>query len=426
MIRTEQIESLLVDIKENRNIEKVLLSFNNHNSGIMSDLPYEAKNQFFDFIFMYRNNKKYIKDSDLDDIHKKIITISNKLDFITLNHLDDPKNEIRQLFDYIKNLPNINMLEFKPIGESFSQKKKKTNPQYIDRGILLYPGNMKTTSNGQGFSISEQMSQEDMFYYALYWDKIMISSSVLNVDLPCDMEFIRQGVLEKLYSLQYQEESPYRSGGRIEDFASHELWVFGDVAKRKLEAYGEDWTICHLNGEPEYMPEHSKEANTIRLRISDVLPSPQVTSESDVEKLLNFKLDRASELDALHDSMDNLIKRVYEEDLHALKEKEIKRFENAVNELDRTLIERFKIIQKSDWEVALNLDPVDIVEKTTAIGAAIYADHTLSPYPIFTGITGLLSMLSFSKKYGMTFNRYARNDIKLEYISAAKSKKIIP
>lgn len=296
----------------------------------------------------------------------------------------------------------------------------------ITRGIITHPCNVEIRDNGNRLTMNKGIKQEDMFFYALYWDKVILSCGILDMGLPCDEEFQKQGVLEKLYCIGYQGPSPYRFQNRIENIAGHELWVFGDVAKQKLLAPGEDWTINHANSEPKYMPEHSKEVNTIRLRISNALPFPSVSEENDVERLLNYKLDRASELAALHDSMDNLIKRVYEEPIHALKEREIKRFENAVNELDRTLIERFQIIQKSDWEIGLNLDPVNMFEKVSAIGAAMVADNATGPYPIFTSIAGLASVLSMSKKYGITFNQYARDDIKLEFISGAKSKKIIP
>ncbi|WP_284086587.1 DUF6236 family protein [Acinetobacter pittii] len=426
MNKIEIIESILLDLKENRQIVNVILSFEKeYNDGMMNDLPYEARNNFYEFFSDFKNNKKYIRNDDLEKIYYLINNLSNHLDEYLSNNSGKTRTALLTIINSMRTLPNIKTFDFLPV-ESFSQKNRSKNSQYIDRGILLYPGNMQATKNG--FTLTEAMSQVDMFYYALYWDKIVVSSSVVNVDLPCDLEFMRQGVLEKLYSLQYPKNSPYKSGGKIQDFASHELWVFGDVASEKLRAEGEDWTISHINSDPIYDPEHTKEQNTIRLRLTNALPFPAVTEENNVERLLNFKLNRAPELAALHESMDTLVKRIYEEPLHALKEREIKRFENAVNELDKTLIERFKIIRKSDWEIALNWDPVNIVERIKAVGSvivpAIAADH-FSPVPIFTSAVGLTSLFSLNKKYAFTFNRHAQNDIKLEYISGAKSKKII-
>lgn len=425
MNKIEIIESILLDLKENRQIVNVILSFEKeYNDGMMNDLPYEARNNFYEFFSDFKYNKKYIKNEDLEKIYYLINNLSNHLDEYLSNNSGKTRTALLTIINSMRTLPNIKTFDFLPV-ESFSQKSKSKNSQYIDRGILLYPGNMQATKNS--FTLTEAMSQEDMFYYALYWDKIVVSSSVVNVDLPCDLEFMRQGVLEKLYSLEYPKNSPYKSGGNIQNFASHELWVFGDVASEKLRAEGEDWTICHANGEPQYMPEHKKDANMTRLRLSKCLPYPIVNDENSVEKLLNFKLKRSAELAALHESIDNLIVKLPENTLHALKESEIKRFNNAIEELDKTLLERFAFTDKRSVEFNLNFDPINIIERVGAIGTAILADNGLNTgFPYLTTATFLTSLISIQKVFGVTFNEYAKDDIKLEYISKAKSANIIP
>ncbi|MDC4428021.1 DUF6236 family protein [Acinetobacter baumannii] len=308
---------------------------------------------------------------------------------------------------------------------SFEDRKKQAR-KHLTRGIITYPGTVSIKDGS--FNLDSLLTENDMYYFAMYWDKILIPSGMVRVDLACDRAFESNGVLEKISTIRYPPDSScLTEDGKSIDGIKHEIWVFGELAKQKINARGEVWDINHVDSDPIYMDQHSRKTNTIRLRATEVLPYPVITEKYNIEDLLNFKQRRADELAALHDSMDNLVKRIYDEPLHALKEKEIKRFENAVLELDKTLIERFKITNKSDWELNLNLDTSNLIEKASAIGIAAAADHALSPFPIFTAAaTAAVSLISLSKKYGITFNQYARDDIKLEYISRAKAEQIIP
>lgn len=306
---------------------------------------------------------------------------------------------------------------------NFEERKKQARKN-ITRGIIVYPGNDGT--QGSSFHLNTDQYKRDMYYYAMYWDRILIPTGIVQTKLPVDNDFISKGVLERVMTSGYETHaSCLTPDGKYIDLIQHDLWVTGEIAKQKLNSQGEIWDINHITDTPVYFKEHAREANTIRLRLTNALPYPIINNDSSVENLLEFKQSRAAELIALRDSMDNLLKRIYEEPMRALKENEILRFENAINELDRTLRERFQIVDKNDWELNLNLD-TSLIERASAIGIAIAADAATGPYPIFTSAVSMLSLFSLTKKYNMTFNQYARKDIKLEYISRAKAKKIIP
>lgn len=76
--------------------------------------------------------------------------------------------------------------------------------------------------------------------------------------------------------------------------------------------------------------------------------------------------------------------------------------------------------------MSLSPDIATIIEKTPVVAGAIVADNFFNlSFPIVSTLAGIGSMLSISKTYGFTFNKFARDDIKLEYISGAKSENII-
>lgn len=307
---------------------------------------------------------------------------------------------------------------------SFEERKKQASKN-ITRGVVTPPG--QVTITGNRYSLTKPLSGEDLLYYAMYWDKIIIPSGLVQFNSPLHDELIRNGVLSQPSTFEIPPHpSTIDANGGL-SMERHELYAFGEIAKSKLNAKFENWVISHIGGDPIYSPLHCEEENVLRLRVSQILPFPALTGEYSIDDLLNFKLRRSSELAALHESMDNLIKKIHDEPIQAIRESELKRFENAVQELDKTLIERFKVIQKSDWEVSFTPDISTIMEESPKlIGGFALDNFTGTSFPVFSSIAAITSMLSINKKIGFTFNQYAKDDLKLSYISGAKSEKIIP
>lgn len=313
------------------------------------------------------------------------------------------------------------MGEAKRRGTYAERKKQALNN--IKRGIITTPG--KLSVSGELYHMEGPLPDIEMLYLSLYWDEIIIPTGLIHLGLPFENDLVNCGVLTRPSTLQIPPtKSSITETGSVK-FASHEVYAFGEIAKQKIDIAGEDWVIQHFS-DPIYMPEHRNEQNNLRLRITNILPIPSITGTFNIEDLLEFKLRRRDQLGELHQSMDELLKRIHLEPIQAIRETEIKRFENAVKELDKPLIERFKVVRKSDWEVSLSPDIPTILEKVPMIAGAIAADGALNMnFPIISSITSIASMLSLTKKYGFTFNQFAKDDIKLEYISGAKSENII-
>jgi len=289
-------------------------------------------------------------------------------------------------------------------------KKRK-----VQRGIVAPNGIMAV--NGNNLFLERSYIPEDIFYYVMYWDKIAIpTSSLIHIGLPFENE---------LGSLDILERPTLPATGSV-DVARHVHWTFGEIAKQKLNDENSDWIIHHMSGDPIYLPEHATKKDNIRLKITNALPIPSNDGNFSLNDLLEFKERRASELEGLHATMDQFLKKLNSEEIDAIRKTELKRFENAIVELDKTLFERFKIIKKSDWEVTLSPDIPTLLEKAPAIVGAVIADNYAEfNLPIITTITSIASMLSISKKFGITFNQYNHGDFNLEYISSARSENII-
>ena len=302
---------------------------------------------------------------------------------------------------------------------------KKNVQKNIKRGIVTLPGKVIENNTHLHIQVDKSLATE-LIYMSLYWDEIVIPIGAVQFALPFERDLIQYGVLSRPNTYLIPPPKELLSDNRPIR-SRHEVYAFGEIAKQKINnpGPGEDWVIQHY-ADPIYIPEHRNEQNSIRLRINKILPMPSITGTFNLEDLLEFKLRRKDELGALHQSIDELISKVYSEPIPAIRETEIKRFENAVKELDKPLIERFKVIRKSDWEVSLSPDIPTLLENARNIAAGIAIDGQLNiNFPIASSIASIASMLSITKKYGYTFNQFAKDDIKLEYISGAKSENII-
>lgn len=283
----------------------------------------------------------------------------------------------------------------------------------LERGIVAPAGIMSIS--GTRMHIERTYSNEDIFYYVMYWDKIAIpSSSAFHCGLPLERELASLGILER----------PQLPVIGIVDVAQHTHWTFGEIAKQKLKEDKSDWMIHHMSGDPIYLPQHSTKQDSIRLKITKALPIPSNDGNFSLDDLLDFKLRRASELEGLHTTMDNLLKKIHYEEITVIQKTELKRFENAINELDKTIFERFKIYKKSDFEVNIDLKGDALV--ALALNAPVIGSDLLTgEIPVATLATSIFSVFSLSKKYGVTFNQYNHGDYNLEYISSARSENII-
>lgn len=279
----------------------------------------------------------------------------------------------------------------------------------LERGIVA-PASVMSI-NGTSMQIKRSYLPEDIFYYSMYWDKIAIPCLTgIQLRLPFENELKSLGILER----------PSLPAIGSVDMAQHSHWTFGEIAKQKLKEDKSDWVIHHMSGDPIYLPEHSTKKDVIRLKITNALPIPSADGKFSLDDLLDFKFRRSSELEGLHTTMDKFLKKLHSEEIDVIQKTELIRFENAIQELDKTVLERFKIYKKSDLEI--NLELTGALALTIP---SIVQDIQSNKIPLATIASSIISCLTLSKKYGVTFNQYNHGDFNLEYISSARSENII-
>lgn len=298
----------------------------------------------------------------------------------------------------------------------------RNKTERIQRGVIVNKNNVKFGK--KGMTLEEPMSLEDMYYYSLYWDKFIVPQGGVDHELPYERDFIDFKLLEK-------PSRPLLVGSTTNLNIEREVFFAETVKKKLLESANSgtiDWVVCHNGEEPNYHENFSEKQNIIKLKLTNALPIPSANGIFSIADLVAFKEKRDSELEALHNTMDTLLKNINKEEIEVIKNRELLRFKNAINELDKTLVERFKIIKKSDFEVNIGLDSesiANITKATAIVSSGFITDNLLTTSNISTIFATIASIFSLSKTYGVTFNQYNKGDLKLDYISKAKSENII-
>lgn len=281
----------------------------------------------------------------------------------------------------------------------------------MKRCVVIPPAIMNVSQNN--VHLKRSYNSEDLIYFCLYWDKVATTvSRVIHIGLPFEKELMEAGVLERKSFEHPKIFMPGGVGG-----GEDQLWSFEKIVKEKLDDDKNDWIIHHLSDEPVYSDNNSLRQNLTRLKITNLLPIPKLSEKNSIIDILEFKERRADELKALHSTLDNVLKKIHSEEIEVLKKVELEHLRIAIQELDKTVVERFKVYKKSDLEVSLDLGPSNILD----LGKAL-----INPLNFMDVGTALLSLISISQKYGVTFNYPAlKNKLNLDYLASAKSEYII-
>lgn len=274
------------------------------------------------------------------------------------------------------------------------------------KGVVIPRAKMEI-SNLNTLKIHSNYEFEDIAYFCLYWDKIATPSSrALSLQLPFEEQLVEYGILERLERVNLNNYIGT-------DIAQNELWMFSTIAKEKLQDSDNDWLVHHLTKEPIYRKKDTLMQDMLRVKITNFLPVPVQSEHNSLDDIINFKKRRADELNNLHYTLNALLERIYNSKVEVIQKQELSDFKKALEELDKTVKEKFKIYRKGDLEIGLDLNPINFLS-------------LISSQNFMEVATNIFSIFSINKCYGVTLNQHARrNNMRLEYISSARSEYII-
>lgn len=281
----------------------------------------------------------------------------------------------------------------------------------MNRGIIAAPAIINRLP--EGFQIERHLNIDELRYYALYWDEVVIpANNAVYIGIPQEEEFISAGAIKRpLVQLS----------GLIDTDAmlSCQSKVAKDLVK---ENKGTDWVIQQFGEKCLLLEDYSEERNTLRIDLAACLPVP--TGEVNIHDILEFKEKRKNEFIALHEYLDEFYEQALSSpDQSLASKKALSKLAKSINDLDKVTHERFQKSNKHDLSAELNLYGRDIWIGAAA-GAGLAASTGLDfasgfTLPIATIAGALMSTVRVTAKTTRTFQPAEKN-LKLAYLSDAR------
>lgn len=284
----------------------------------------------------------------------------------------------------------------------------------LERGIIASPGIINRLP--QGFQMQRSLTIEELQYYILYWDKVVIpGNNLVYIGLPDEDLLLQAGAIERP-RVGFQGSF---QGDQVTDAI---MSCQSLVAKELVKDKSVDWVIHQFGGESVFPNGFSQRRNVIRVDLSGVLPVP--AENINVYEILEFKNQRKDELKQLHAYLDSVYELVLSApDQELAHRRAISDLSNAINDLESVCKERFKHTKKYDITTELNLNGKDI-SVGAASGVIIDFFATGMTIPIATVAGAILSTLKVSAKAANTFQPASHNT-KLAFLSQAKNEGLL-
>jgi len=285
----------------------------------------------------------------------------------------------------------------------------------MKRGIIALPAKIAMEPNG--FSITVMNSQQDIRYYALYWDKVVFpDNNLVHVDLPDEDVLIQSGVIERP-KVHFSGQFKGNEVGRAI------LAAQAQVAEKLVTENKEiDWTIHQIGEEVHLLRKHLKKRHVLRCDLIGALPVPG--ADVHIADVLDFKQRRSSELAALHAHLEELYVDIARSpDSEIATRVALRNLGDSIENLNRVSGERWGKTSKYDVGAELNLDGGRLVQAAAA-GAAL--DFFSSGYslPLATVVAAAASVIRVKAGYSASFSA-AANKKHLAYLAKASQEGIL-
>lgn len=292
----------------------------------------------------------------------------------------------------------------------------------MEYGVIAPSSIMTEPMLGDGPGWGRYITPEEMYYYMIYWDKIVIPfSSVTQDPIPygyklVDSGFVFRPTIDHKESLNKSFEYFFTKG------AINFLYEQVIAAKELIEEDdgSTDWVI-HQIGDSLVLPdEYKREFRTLRTRLSNALPVPN--REVEIEEVLRFREERRDERLALHHYLEELyLDAVENPDSELAERRAVRDLESAIEDIYEVSDSAWDTHTSFDFSVTFNLDAPRI---TSAIAGGLIDTYSGGQTAPFGTLAGLAPMVSISAGLSSSFEP-AERETKLSYLASAHDENIL-
>jgi hypothetical protein len=284
----------------------------------------------------------------------------------------------------------------------------------MDRGVIAAPGII--IPQNEGFMMERSISAEEIRYYVMYWDKVVIpGNNLVYIGIPEEEQLLASGAISR-------PRVAFRGSFGGDQVTAAILSCQSIVAEKLIPETSTDWVVHQIGNELAFPSELSTERNVVRVALAGSLPVP--VAETPIANILEFKERRRDELRELHDALDEMYLSILSTPDHDLATKRaVARLKESISNLESAASERFQKSKKYDLEVQLNLSGKDVAAGASA-GALIDFFTNGFTIPLATVAGAALSAIKIGIKAVHTFSP-AANKQKLAYLCHAAQEHLI-
>lgn len=285
----------------------------------------------------------------------------------------------------------------------------------MTRGVIAAPAIISI--HGDGFTMERGLSPQEIRYYALYWDKVVIpGSNLVYVGLPEEEILIQSGVIER-------PRVGFQGSFGGADIGNSFAVAQSAVAKKLMEEEkSTDWVLHQIGNKLSIPKEYIEPKNSLRFELVNLLPVPD--GATPIADILEFKERRKTEFNALHECIELAYIEALKcpaPDLGA--SRAIRELKESIENLATVSSEKWERTSKFDFATEFNLDGGKIVNGI-ASGAAFDFFTNAFTLPVGSIIGGVASIFKFKAGYSSSF-KPAANNAKLAFLSHANNERII-
>jgi len=167
------------------------------------------------------------------------------------------------------------------------------------REIIATAAQINIQSNG--FSIDSRkggLSKNDIKYFLLYWDKIIIpANNFIYVEIPYEKDLKESNIIERPII-------HFQGSFNSSDIAKAMLYDESKIVEEKIKDKKIDWTIHQFNNQLILPDDKIIKKKVFKFELMNILPVPN--DNIPIYDIIDFKLRRKDEFLALHNTLDEL------------------------------------------------------------------------------------------------------------------------
>ena len=277
----------------------------------------------------------------------------------------------------------------------------------MERGVIANSQIVRAIDGG--IAVDRGISAEEVRYYVMYWDRVVLpTNNIIHFSLDHEAELIECGVVERPSGVFWGDSSKL-----AEFYLDLQAKI---VDERMAKESDVDWVI-HQIGDSLILPKSvCHERRSLKFELVNSLPVP--SEDVSVADLLDFKLRRKDELNALHNAVDDFYLDILKSpDQELSKKKALGDLKKAISDVGAVTHEKWQRTSSYDLSVSFNLDGADIA-KAAAYGVVFDTFQNLFVGNFGAIVAPLFSLVKIKAGYTASIKSCAKND-KLSYLGSA-------